>query len=363
MKFIHQIEPWLSQKESRLMGGYLRSGNWLTEFRQTEQFERLVAEQLGARYVVATTSGTVALTLSLMALGVGRGDEVIVPDYTMIATPNAVLLAGAKPVFADIDESTMCLDLEKLPLTKRTKAIIYVSINGRSGDVVKLKKICQSKRIHLVEDACQSFTSRHGNKFIGTYGEVGCFSLSPHKIITTGQGGLVVTDRRDLYENVRRLKDFGRLTAGIDHHETVGFNFKFTDVQAVIGIAQMDNISERIKKKKALYGLYHKNLSNIRGVKFIKTDLDQTTPWCADILVPANVRADLIQYLKANQIGSRPFYPSINSQPAYRGFTKTSFPVSVTMSQRGLWLPSAVFLKKSEVDYVSGKIKEFFKHV
>ncbi len=362
-KFIPQIEPWLSDRESRLVGNYLRSGNWLTEFRETERFEKAIAGLLGVNYAVATTSGTIALTLGVMALGIGKGDEVIVPDYTMIATPNAVLLAGAKPVFADIEAKTLCMDLNKLPITQNTKAIIYVSINGRSGDIVKLKKICKEKNIHLIEDACQSFTSKHGKGYLGTFGELGCFSLSPHKIITTGQGGFVVTNNKEIYENVKRLKDFGRLIGGVDKHETIGFNFKFNDVQALIGVAQMQNITERIKRKKTLYKLYQKELSGIEGVEFIKTDLEETTPWCADILVPANLRLQLVQHLKDNGIGSRAFYPSINSQLAYKGFTKEIFPVSADISQRGLWLPSALFLKKSEIQNICNKIKEFFRYV
>ena len=359
-KFINLVEPWITDKEPHLMGKYLRSGSWLAEFTKTKEFEKKFAEALGVSYAVATVNGTVALSLSLMALGIGRGDEVIVPDYTMIATPNAVLLTGAKPVFADIERETLCLDFNKLPITKKTKAIIYVSINGRSGGIVKLKKICKTKKLHLIEDSCQSFTSKHNGRFLGTFGETGCFSLTFHKIITTGNGGVIVTNRKDLYDKIKKLKNFGRLEDGADYHETIGYNFKFSDLQAVIGLAQMSNIGERVKRKKALYKFYKDRLFGVDGIEFIKTDLADTTPLFADILVPANVRPRLMQFLSKNNIGSRAFYPSINSQPAYRGFTKAKFPVSSEISQKGLWLPSSLSLKKSELDYVCKKIKEFF---
>jgi len=359
-KFINQIEPWIGSAEPHLMGRYLRSGSWLAEFDQTAEFEKKFAGFLGVDYAVAVSNGTVALTLSLMALGVGQGDEVIVPDYTMIATSNAVLLAGAKPVFADIEAETLSLDFGRLPITKMTKAIIHVSINGRSGNIVELAKICKSKNIHLIEDSCQSFTSKYQGQFLGTFGAIGCFSLTPHKIITTGQGGVMVTNRQDLYEKIKKLKNFGRLEGGGDYHETIGFNFKFSDLQAVIGLAQIGNIKERIKRKKQLYRLYQDGLSGFKEVEFVRTDLTETTPMFMDILIPAERRDKLMRFLQENRIGSRAFYPSINSQPAYRGFTKDKFPVSGAISQKGLWLPSSLFLKKNEVGYICKKIKEFF---
>lgn len=360
MRTINQIEPWFTGRESRLVGEYLRSGGWLAEFGKTQEFEKQFADAIGAEYAVATNNGTVALTLCLMALGIGKGDEVIVPDYTMIATPNSVLLAGAKPVFADIEPKTLCLDADKLPITKKTRAIIHVSINGRGGDIVKLRNICKDRNIHLIEDSCQSFTSKHKGKFLGTFGEMGCFSLTFHKIITTGNGGVIVTNDKNLYNKIGGLKNFGRSKGGEDRHETIGYNFKFSDLQAVIGLAQMSNLAERVKRKKALYKFYQDNLTGVPGIEFLKIDLKETTPLFADILVPAKMRPKLINYLRQNNIDSRAFYPSITTQPAYRGYTKAKFPVSRELSQRGLWLPSSLTLKESELEYICNKIKKFF---
>jgi len=343
------------------MDRYLRSGGWLTEFHETARLEQTISEFLGVKYAVMTNNGTVALALGLMALGIKEGDEVIVPDFTMIATPNAVRMVGAKPVFADIDEGSLCMSPRNLPISKKTKALMHVSLNGRAGEIHEIRKICKKHGIYFIEDSCQAFTSRHKNKYLGTFGELGFFSLSPHKIVTTGQGGVVVTNKKSLYEKVKRLKDFGRLQGGADWHEALGYNFKFTDVQAVIGIGQMSNIKERIKRKKELYRLYQEKLAGIGQVQFVKTDLAQTTPWFVDILVPGQDRLALIEHMKENGIGSRPFYPSINTQPIYKGFSKRKFPVSEKITTQGLWLPSSPFLKKKDVEYVCSKIKRFFE--
>jgi len=361
-KFINQIEPWITEKESRAVGAYLNSGGWMAEFEKTEEFEKSVAEFLGVKYAIATNNGTVALSLCLMALGIGRGDEVIVPDYTMIATPNSILFTGARPVFVDVDSETMCMDINILPITKKTKAIIYVSINGRSGDIVKLRKLCKDRGIFLIEDSCQSFGSKHKGKFLGTFGDAGCFSLTFHKIISTGNGGIVVTNNKKIYDKIKKLKNFGRLEGGMDYHETVGYNFKFSDLQAVVGLIQISNIKERIKRKKELYKIYKKNLSGVSEIEFLNLDFSETTPLFVDILVPVEKRKKLMGYLKLNNIGTRAFYPSINSQPAYKGYTNKKFPVSAEISKRGLWLPSSLTLSKDQIDYVCDKIKTFFNN-
>jgi len=360
MDFIHQIEPWVGIRERAALDRYIRSGGWLTEFNKTQEFEKIVARFLGVKYAIATNNGTVALFLALRAVGIKNGDEVIVPDFTMIATPNAVVLAGATPVLAEIEKDSLCLDSKKLRRTKKTKALIYVSINGRAGNIEAVKRWCAKNKIHFIEDACQAFGSKQGGKFLGTFGELGCFSMSPHKIITTGQGGFVVTNSKNLYEKVKRLKDFGRLKGGEDYHETLGFNFKFTDVQAVLGIGQIANIKERISRKKKLFKLYQKELSDVKEVEFIKTNLKHTTPWFVDILVPAKNRSALIKHLKKHNIGSRPFYPPINTQPIYKRYAKTKFPVSKQLSAQGVWLPSSLTLTKKEVQLVCRRIREFF---
>lgn len=359
MKFINQIEPSYGNEEIKAVMDYLRSGGWLTEFKKTKEFERMLAKFTAAKYCSVVSNGTVTLFLALKALDVGPGDEVIVPDITMAATPNAVILAGAKPIFVDIEQNTLCLDVEKTArtITKKTKAVIHVSLNGRTGDLLKLKHFCRGKKINLIEDAAQSLGSFYRGRHLGTFGEIGSFSFSMPKIITTGQGGALITNNSKFYEKIKKLKDFGRSRGGIDFYETVGWNFKFTDLQAVIGIEQLKKIKKRMAKKKKTFKLYQKLLSNVKEVRFIKTDLNQTTPWFVDVLVPE--REALIIYLKENGIGSRPIYPALHSQPAYN--IKGSYLNADKIAKEGLWLPSSVSLTKKEIEYICQKIRKFFE--
>ena len=359
MKAIPQIEPWQTGKERRMVDSYLKSGGWITEFTETSAFEREIARFVGAKYVVATTSGTSALILALEALRVGRGDKVIVPNLTMVASANAVRFLGAEPVFADIDPATLCIDVRTLKVPRGTKVLMHVSLNGRSGDMRGVRAFCRAHKLDLLEDACQAFASKHRGRSLGTFGRIGCYSFSPHKIITTGQGGVVVTNERELYERAKRFKDFGRLVGGTDYHEHMGLNFKFTDLQAAFGRAQLSTIRERVKRKRALYRTYRTLLKNVPQVAFPPTDLAQTTPWFVDILVPEGRRDALAVYLKNKGIGARPFYPAVTAQPIYRKGAKRT-PVAERLSRRGLWLPSSCMLTKSEVRYVCRAIKDFF---
>ena len=255
-KFINQVEPYITEHEVEAVSAYLRSGGWLTEFEHTEEFEARIAEFLGVRYAVVVTSGTVALYLALQALGIGIGDSVIVPNYTMIATPNAVKWSGAEVIVTDIEDETLCLDLDQINLLENTKALIYTPINGRSGNMDKVTEFCRLNNLYLIEDACQAFGSKWKNINLGTFGELAAFSFTPHKIITTGQGGAVVTNNQVHYNKIKQLKDFHRTRPGVDIHTGLGYNFKFTDLQSVVGLEQHKIINQRIEKKKTIYRTY-----------------------------------------------------------------------------------------------------------
>ncbi|MDP3990841.1 MAG: DegT/DnrJ/EryC1/StrS family aminotransferase, partial [Candidatus Nealsonbacteria bacterium] len=297
----------------------------------------------------------------------------IVPDITMAASPNAVILTGAKPVFVDIEEESLCLDVNKVAqaINKKTKAVMHVSLNGRSGELLKLKKLCQKKKIYLIEDAAQSLGSFYQGKHLGRHGIIGSFSFSMPKIITTGQGGCLITDSQKLDEKIKLIKDFGRRRGGVDFYEKIGWNFKFTDLSAVIGIEQMKKLKTRIRKKKATFGLYRKLLANIPEVKFIKTNLKETSPWFVDILV--SQREKLIVFLKESGVGSRPIYPALHSQPAYaktstfalrasadKSAGKRACPTAEKIAKQGLWLPSSVNLTEKQIKYICQKIKDFY---
>ena len=351
------MEPLIEEEEKIAMREYLNSDGWLTEFKKTEEFGHMICKFTGSKYCVVVNNGTISLTLALIAAGIKPGDEVIVPDLTMIATPNSAKLIGAEPVFVDVEKETLCIDLEKAKetLSQKTKCLIHVSLNGRTNDLDKVKKFCEENNLIFIEDAAQSLGSFYKGKHLGTFGDIGSFSFSMPKIITTGQGGALVTDNENTHNALRKLKDFGRVSGGTDIHNTIGFNFKFTDMQAVIGIEQMKKLGKRIKRKKEIYKLYYEQLKNIDKIEFIPTHLNDTTPWFVDIYVDDPRRLSL--FLKENNVGSRQVYPPINTQKAYN--INKKFPVTEYYSSRGLWMPSSLKLTNDEIIEICTIIKKF----
>lgn len=365
MNKIPQMEPWFDEAEAQAVADYMRSGGWITEHTHTVAFEQALASFVGVKHCVVVNNGTIALVAALWAAGVRAGDEVIVPNFTMIATANAAVLIGAKPVLVDIELESLGLNpaLVAAAITPRTKAVIFVSFNGRPGQVRAVQQLCRERGILLIEDAAQSLGSYSGQQHLGTLGDLGTFSFSVPKIMSTGQGGAVITSDDALAISLRRLKDFGRARGGIDTHETIGFNFKFTDVQAVIGLEQLKKVPRRMHLKRAMYARYQENLREVASVQFIPTNLKETSPWFIDILVPD---PDALQARLASQgIGSRRVYPPINEQPAFAKASvgkvaRDQYPVTRDVSARGLWLPSAAQLKNEEIDRVCGAIREYY---
>ncbi len=363
MSFIPQMEPWFGLEEKKAMAEYMDEGGWLTEFKRTAEFEKRITEFTGAKHCIAVNNGTISLTLMAMAVGIKAGDEVIVPNYTMIATPNSIKMFGAIPVFVDVEKETLCMDIEcaKKAITSKTKAILFVNANGRNpkSGIEAFQKLCDEKGIMLLEDSAQSLGSRMPNgKHQGTFGLVGSFSFSAPKIITTGQGGAIITNDENIATKLRRLKDFGRSGGGNDIHDSIGFNFKFTEMQAVIGNEQMKKLEYRVKRKKEIYTLYKNLLSKNTNVHFFEQDLAYTTPWFIDVL--AENREGLMAHLKENGIGSRVMYPPINNQEAYN--VPGNHPISNLVGEKGLWLPSAAQLTDQQIEFICQTINEFYKN-
>lgn len=356
------MEPWFDEKEIDAMNSYIHSGGWYTEFKKTEELEKMIADYTGAKYCVMTMNGTVSLILAIMALDIEKGSEILVPDLTMIASPNSAKLLGINPVLVDVEEKTLCMDLNKAKksLTSKTKAIMYVSLNGRSPNMNDVKKFCQKNNLYLIEDAAQSLGSYWNGKHLGTFGEIGTLSFAVPKIITMGQGGALLTDNPKLYKKIKTLKDFGRSRGGIDIHDEWGWNFKITDLQAVVGIEQMKKLAFRVKRKKEIYKRYMDPLKKIEEITILNTDLSETTPWAIDIYV--NNPSKLASYLKSKGIGSRFFYPPIHTQKIYKAsYDKNAFPVANKYGTSGLWLPSSTKLTNEEVDYVTNAIENYFR--
>lgn len=358
-KFINQIEPWYDKEEKRAIKQYLGSGGWIMEYKKTEELEEKIANFTGVKFCSLLPNATLALWAGLKVLGIKTRDQVIAPDFTQAATANAVRLTGADPVFTDIDRSNLCLDFQftKKAVNKKTRAIILVSINGRCPNIKKFVKLAKENNIYLVEDAAQSFGSKAQGKYLGSFGLFGIFSFAMPKIITMGQGGALITNNKALYQKIQKFKNWGRIKGGSDNYLSLGCNLKFTDLQAVFGLAQMKKLNWRIKRKKQIYQLYRKNLSCIPQIEFIDTNLKETTPWFIDVLVPNPDK--LAEYLKQKNIGARRFYPPLHTLSFYNA--PGNFPITDYVSEHGLWLPSASQLKNEQINYICEKIKEFYK--
>lgn len=358
---ILQTRPSFDMNEANACYAYMSNGdNFVTEYKQTELLEKMICDFIGCKHCVMTTSGTAALILSLMALGIQPGDEVIVPNYTMIATINAVKCVGATPVIIDVDSDSLTMNSKdmRLYITSKTKAVIHVSLNNRICDIEELQKLCDSNQIHLVEDAAQSLGCVYNNKHIGRFGKIGCFSLSTPKIISTGQGGFVITDDSEIYKKLCMIKNFGRKEGGIDDFGIYGLNFKFTDIQAVIGIEQMKKLEYRVGRMREIYDVYYRELSG--AVKMLKPAFDGWIPWFIDIYI--DNRDELMAYLKKHNIQTRKTYPEINKTPMYSDDESKNLPNSKYVSEYGLFLPSHIQLTDDKIIYICNIIKSLMEY-
>jgi len=366
LKKIFQIEPSLGIAEKNELCDVIDSG-WFTEAKKTREFEQRFAKFTGSKYACVVTSGTAGLYLGLLAMNIKNNDDVIVPDLTFIASPNSIQAVGAKPILCDIEKKSLNIDTENLEkkITKKTKAIMIVNFNGRSTGMKQLHELAKKYNLKLIEDAAHSLGSYYGNKHQGTKSDIGVFSFSTPKIITTGQGGMIVTDSKTLYERCCELKDFGRKIGAKKNmkrafeHETIGYNFKFTEFQAAIGISQMKKLPKRIIKKKKMFKKYQDLLRDAKGISFVKTDLNKITPWMIDIILDSkNKKNKLIDYLEKNYVETRIFYPPIHRLKPYKDLDK-NYRNSSDISDKGLWLPSSVTLENKEIDFICRKIKDF----
>ena len=336
--------------------------NYLNDGDVTTRFEREIATLVGAKHAVGVTSGTSALFLSLAALGIGHGDEVIVPDMTFIATANAVTLTGAVPVLVDVDPATLNISPEAFEkaITGRTRAVMPVHVSGRSANLSAIAVIAENHGLAVVEDAAEALASFHDGQALGTVGIAGCLSFSPNKTIMTGQGGMVLTNDDTLHVRLRELKDQGRPvrgTGGDDPHPSVGFNFKLTNLHSAVGLGQLEYLSERLARQKRTYLQYERGLSEINGVRLPGFDIDGgESPQWVDAIVEH--RDELDRFLQDRRMYCRPFWFPLHTQPPYR-LSDEGFPGSVWAAPRALWLPSAFTMSDTDVAAVISAIHEF----
>lgn len=354
--------PEMGERETQLVSEVIAS-EYVNDGQITRRFEADIARRFGAKYAVGVTSGTAGLFLGLAALGIGAGDEVVIPDMTFIATANAVMLTGARPVLVDVDPETLAMSPDALEkaITPRTKAIMPVHVSGRAGTMAAVVDIASRHKIAIVEDAAEAFQSRLKGHCLGTLGIAGALSFSPNKIITTGQGGIVLTDSDTVHRRLRELKDQGRAvqgTGGDDRHDALGFNFKLTNVQAAIGLAQLEIVDERLARQVRTYEMYREGLAGLKGIRTFAVDVKSgEIPLWVDAI--AENRDALAETLAHEGFGCRNFWHPLHTQKPYHE-SDAKFPVSSELSPKAIWLPSAFQLSDADVERSIACIRRFY---
>ena len=352
---INQVEPNISSEDMESVSRYMQSGSWITEHKLTKDLEDKVATYVDRKYAVAVPNGTIAIYLALIASGIKDGHKVAVPNITMIATINAIIWAGAEPVIVDVD-NTLCMSLDSLKKVSEINAVIFVPLNGRVGSGLEIQEYCKDKDIVLIEDSAHALGSSYLNQKCGSLGSLSVFSFTPHKIITMGQGGMVLSDDENLYQKLIDIKTFNREKDKSDVHKGFGLNFKITDLQSSLGLSQLSKLEEFIKMKKNLHRQYSNNLND----KYLKSFNEYETPWFIDFYcISENQREELYLYLKQKNIETRFSYPSLSSQTYLQNIEKTDLTFSEKVSNNILWLPSSTNLSREDVEYVSSAVNNF----
>lgn len=360
-------EPSLGDKELAYVTECVLTGWVSSAGKFVTRFEEMVAAACQTKYAAATSSGTTALHLALLALNIGPGDEVIVPTLTFIATANAVAYTGATPVFVDSDLETwnLCPRSCKKAITSKTKAIIAVHLYGHPADMDAILDIAHQHKLAVIEDAAEAQGACYKNRQVGGLGDIGVFSFYGNKTITTGEGGMVVTNRADLAEKVRILRDHGMSSDRRYWHPVLGYNYRMTNLQAALGVAQMEKIEKIIATKQAIARSYTEGLKEIPGLRLpTQASWAINIFWLYSVLVDevsfGMTRDQLARYLKDHGIDTRPLFPPIHQQPIYQ--STLSFPAAQYLSEHGLSLPSSVNLAVDEIQRTISVVKSAYNY-
>jgi len=359
---VPQLIPYVGAEELINLGKVIKN-KWITEGPFSEKFLQLIRDFTGAKYAVLANNGTLALFLGLMAIGIKKDDEIIVPDFTFISSGTSVVFAGAKPVFVDVDETSLNIDCSKIEdaITEKTKAIMPVHLYGQSADMDPILKITNKYNLKVIEDAAQGYGVFYKGKHVGAIGDVGIISFFADKTVTTGEGAVILTNNERIYEKLRYLRNQGRLHSGTFQHTHLGMNFRMTDIQSALGVAQLKKFDKIKKIKINNYNLYKELLKDVDEIKFIKEmEFSNFIPFRANIKIP-NLKG-LIEFLERNRIQTRGFFYPLHRQPClkYLGYKEEEFPVSNKLNNIGISLPVFCNLTKEQIHYVCNKIKEFY---
>jgi perosamine synthetase len=360
--FLPVAEPDLTHREFRnLMDAFLST--WISSTGDyIRTFEQRFATATGVAHGVATSNGTTSLHLALAALGIGEGDEVIVPDFTFAASANTVLHVGARPVLVDIDPHTWCIspDVIARAITSRTRAIMPVHVFGRPAPMTEIAALARSHGLFIIEDCAEAHGAAYDGQPVGSFSDVASFSFYANKIITTGEGGICVTNDTNLAARMRMLRDHGMRPDRRYWHEEAGFNFRMTNLQASIGCAQLDRMPELLAMRRAVHESYKAAFKGIDSVLMPNHlgERSQEVVWFSCARVPASKRQALIDACKAANIDLRPFFNSLSAMPAYRRYARHC-PHSAALSLDGVNLPTSRRVTPEVVD----RIAEIFRTV
>jgi len=360
-------EPSIGRKELKYVTDAVKSG-WVSSIgKYIDEFEQSFARYCGVKYALSTSNGTVALHLALVSLGIGKNDEVVVPALTFIATANAVTYTGAKVVLVDSHPGCWCIDPGKIEkaITSRTKAIIPVHLYGHSADMDPIIKIAKKYNLYVIEDAAEAHGAEYKKKKVGGIGDVGVFSFYGNKIITTGEGGMIVTNNKKVVEKANMLKNHGMDPQKKYWHSVVGYNYRMTNIQAALGLAQLKRINSLIERRRKLAMLYNLYLSDIDGITLPPEESwAKNVCWLYSILIDESKfkvdRNGLIAKLFAKGIDSRPFFYSMHTLPPYK--KNICFPVAQRLSNEGINLPSSPNLSIRDVEYICHTIHQIGNH-
>jgi perosamine synthetase len=370
MKRIPVAGPWVTGKEIDYVADAAANAWYEGANTYTHRFEQAFAEYVGARHAVSLPSCTSAIHLALLALGVGPGDEVIVPDLTWIASVAPVMYIGATPVFADVDAKTWCLSAESLEsvVTPRTKAIIPVDLYGGMPDMSAIRRVADRHGIAVVEDAAEAIGSRYDGRAAGSFGDLGVFSFHGSKTVTTGEGGMLVTNRDDVFARVRVLRDHGRQPGDISFVSTeVAYKYKMSSLQAAFGLAQLERIDELVERKRRIFRWYEEAVRGLDGVVLnYEPPGTLNSYWMVTAILDPKHGLDktrVIATLAERAISCRPIFAPLSSLPAFanhpsRARAQAVNEVSYALAPYGVNLPSALNLDEDTVRYVIDNLQD-----